>query len=522
MDGITPVAAQIRGPDLQQGLNNYASMLGIQQQRQQLQTGAYNQQVAAAQAAQQEQQVREMRSGAQLLADPVSNGLLDEDGNPTRDSYSIIQRHMPMTGASHFKDLMEAAHSKVTFNKAASELTDEQRGIVSRRIAGVLGNPRASSTDVVAELDGLESDYAGSPNEGAIAKMTAAMRHDILKMAKDNPAGPDGSMAPRVREVLGNKVRGSLTQGELSGPSGVNTPRPGMVDQGGIIQPTVTTPVTGETKPQGMGFGKSLGPGQQILTDGNGRQFVYDQQRGTVTPVGAGGGGGGGGAPAAPGKGGIRFSQPVPNQKEVVDQIEGARKAGDSYGLNAHVNDRLIDLVKNKSTGPGSETFNAVTGAFGIVNEGASDEASQYQLINAYLDRQAAANADAMGVPHTNAGLETSKSLSGNIGYNQEALLEKIRLTSALNEASNKFRRGLDRAVGLGENPDYGAYQRFRSAWASNYDPRIFQLDDAHRRNDQQAVSQIIKSLKPGESAQLKAKTIALRALEKGQIPDER
>jgi hypothetical protein len=257
------IAAQVQPMNLQQGLQNYASMLGIQQQKQALQTGLYQQQTAAAQAAQQQQATTEMRAGASLLADPVGNGLVDQDGNPTADAYARIQHAMPTTGAAHFKDLMEAANSKVTYQKGYQELTDEQRGIVNRRIAGVIGNPKASSTDVIGALDSLEQDYAGTPAENSIAKMTASTRHDILKLRTKYGDGPDGVMAPQLRAVLGNKVRGSLSNAELSGAGGVNTPVTGSVDVGPVIQPIVGNRVTGEQTPIGAPFQKGLAPNEQ-------------------------------------------------------------------------------------------------------------------------------------------------------------------------------------------------------------------------------------------------------------------
>jgi hypothetical protein len=51
---------------------------------------------------------------------------------------------------------------------------------------------------------------------------------------------------------------------------------------------------------------------------------------------------------------------------------------------------------------------------------GGGNQIADYQKIGAYLDRQAAMSATQMGLPETNAGLQTAANLSGTTEYTPE------------------------------------------------------------------------------------------------------
>jgi hypothetical protein len=210
--------------------------------------------------------------------------------------------------------------------------------------------------------------------------------------------------------------------------------------------------------------------------------------------------------------------QPTAGQEQVTHNIESARQAGDQVGLNSHINDQLLKLSKDTATGPGTETWHHVMGALGAPF--GTNASSDYQTIGAYLDRQAAINATAMGLPNTNAGMASSQSLTGNTGYTPKALQTKVVLGDALNTAAGQFRKGLDRAVGVGSNQDASKYQAFRSAWAENFDPRIFMVENAIKRGDTEELSSLKKDMGPKAMAELKKKSAALRKLESGEMPE--
>src|ERR1700749_605629 len=85
MPDMTPVAYQIKPPDPNQGLNTFSSILGLQQQKQQLQTGQYLQQSAKAESEQANQKNLELQAAQNYLRNGIqSNDLLNEDGTLNR------------------------------------------------------------------------------------------------------------------------------------------------------------------------------------------------------------------------------------------------------------------------------------------------------------------------------------------------------------------------------------------------------------------------------------------------------
>lgn len=486
-------------------LKTYGNILGIQQQqtqlaqqRQTLQTGEATQQTAQAQASQTQQDVQERAAVTPVLQNPEKYGLIDEQGviRPEK-AIPLIQRLAPKTNGQYVAPLMEGFRAQLAVSKDAQELN------VSRK------------DDAYRTLTGITQDDT--------IKTYGDMVKAVDLASKQNPA-----LDPFFKNVLGQLSPTdplSLTMGKLKSlgrtvqPVEKNLPAPTALDVGGSVATGVTEPRTGAFTPSGQNVPKTLTPGVSILTDAYGRQFRYNQQSNKMEPVGTGGTDAGPAAakPTAP-VSSLKFAQPAPNQAQVTQDIEGARKAGDQYGLNSHINNRLLELSKSTDTGPGTEKWHNILGALGAPI-GASP-AADYQLINAYLDRQAALSNTSMGLPNTNAGLATSQSLSGTTSFSPPALQEKVKLTQSLNEGARAFRTGLDRAVGVGENPDTTAYQKFRSAWAANFDPTVFALDAAHKRNDTAEVNAILGKMDQKGAAALQKKAEALRMLEKGKIPE--
>jgi hypothetical protein len=263
-----------------------------------------------------------------------------------------------------------------------------------------------------------------------------------------------------------------------------------------------------------------IGPGNEIVTDANGRQFIRNVQTNQVTPVGAPGGGQGPRRSAAPtpadAPNAPTFTQPVPQQKDLEQHVIDVRKADSDYGQNQHVNDELIRLSKDTSTGPGTKAWH---NAFGkVLGLGGSDRIADFQKIGAYLDRQAAMSATQMGLPETNAGLQTAANLSGTTEYTPAALQTKVNLTSAMVEGAHQYRHGLDKVVGTGANQDLSKLQQFRAQWADNFDPNVFRAENALRRDDKKELAGIREEVGTRGMAELKRKSENLRRLEAGEL----
>lgn len=206
---------------------------------------------------------------------------------------------------------------------------------------------------------------------------------------------------------------------------------------------------------------------------------------------------------------------PVAARQQALDQeaVAHVREAGDAAPNNRNINQQLLQLSAATATGPATAAVQKIAGALGLPS------GSRYQEINAYLDRQAASQALAMGVPHTNAGLAASQTATGTTEYTPQALQEKVKYADALNSGTIAYREGLDKAVGTGGTPNLQKYQAFRSAWARNFDPDIYRVEDAQRRGDAAELYAIQERLGPKGKRALAQKSANLRMLENGQIP---
>lgn len=200
-------------------------------------------------------------------------------------------------------------------------------------------------------------------------------------------------------------------------------------------------------------------------------------------------------------------------QRMNLAALENVRAAGDQAPNNRNINQQLLKLSAETATGPYTVAVQKLAAALGMPS------GARYQEINAYLDRQAASQATAMGVPHTNAGLAASQTATGTTEYTPQALQEKVKYADALNSGAMAYREGLDKAVGTSGTPNLQKYQAFRSAWARNFDPDIYRAEDAQRRGDNAELNAIRARLGARGMKVLAQKSANLRELENGRIP---
>ena len=279
--------------------------------------------------------------------------------------------------------------------------------------------------------------------------------------------------------------------------------------------------VNSRTGAPAIGLAKqTLPPSADRFTDSFGNQFIRDQQSGRMVPVGAGAPAGGAATtstPAVATSGAtppVKFQQPVADQAHILQDIEGTRANTDVVApTNRNINQHLLQLSGETATGPGTQTIQKLAAVAGLPS------GAKYQEIDAYLNRQAAMSATAMGVPHTNAGLAASQTATGTTEYTPAALQEKVKFADALNTGAIAYRQALDKSVGTGSTPNLANYQKFRSAWAKNFDPDIFRAEDAMRRNDTAELASLKERLGAKGMKALAQKSANLRLLENGQIP---
>jgi hypothetical protein len=320
---------------------------------------------------------------------------------------------------------------------------------------------------------------------------------------------------PKVRLQAGQQIA-SLFQ---PGAQVETQAKPGAVDVGGSIHPTLNAPAVagGGVTPAGTPITKTLPP--QVVTYPSGALGTVGGDRGGPS---TGPGGGGSTPPAGPRT--ASQDAPPPNApKAVQDAYQGAvqkanahvedvRTADESYGNNTTIANAIRHLSKSADTGPGTDTWNKVMGVLG------TDKANNAQELGAFLDRQAATVRGQMGLPGTNAGAEDAKSIVGNTGYNAKVIQDKNDYTQALTEGLHQYRKGLDRVAGFSGQASPNAVNQYKSAWAQNFDPNVYKGELAYKRSKAEGDA-FVRSLSPDEAKTLAAKRAALGSLSQGQSP---
>ena len=128
-DVNSQVALGINAPDPNQGLNTLSKIMTLGSQGLGIRGQQSQNQSLAAKATIDSQNAKENQALAGLMSDPIKNGIVDSDGNPTKDAQTIIMRAAPTTGSDHVSALLDAfLTKKVGFNSAVNSLrTNEQR-----------------------------------------------------------------------------------------------------------------------------------------------------------------------------------------------------------------------------------------------------------------------------------------------------------------------------------------------------------------------------------------------------------
>lgn len=185
------IALGANAPDPQGGLNTLSKVLGLGQQGLAIR-GQQSQNVSLAAKAQIDSQTAtENKALTNLMSDPIKNGIVDQDGNPTKDAQSIVMQAAPTTGQDHYEKLVSAATKKVGFNSAVNSLATSERAELANGIAGVSARAEKPS-DIIDTLDNIVDSKKGTPEYGryqTIADtMKDAINHLATKTNGDNPS----------------------------------------------------------------------------------------------------------------------------------------------------------------------------------------------------------------------------------------------------------------------------------------------------------------------------------------------
>lgn len=251
-DFPAPVGTMVKAPDPMQGINTMSGILGLQQQRQNLATGALKQQSQALETGQQ-QSVQNFFS----TWDPSQH--VAPDGTPDLES------------AFQSKEFKAAGNAKPAIMQAMLDMKNKQYSNI-QALSGInkdLTQQFTTGMGSLAKDDDVLEDKT-DPTTG-VSPGRAKVNQFIGNFSKLSPD------AARVAQIYGPIVEhappGKLSHGvsvmQMQGQSASEqqaqqNPVPGSFDTGSQILPVTTNRATGIPQPTGQVIKKTLGPAEQL------------------------------------------------------------------------------------------------------------------------------------------------------------------------------------------------------------------------------------------------------------------
>jgi hypothetical protein len=243
MPDMIPVGNTIIPPDPMKGVNTLSGIIGIQQQRQNLQTGGIQQQTAQAES----QVAQRTNAEQQALATFVQNAVKDPayklpDGSADIQKFQqgamavapSTQQEAIGRATSNFKEAIEV-------RKAVQSLSAEQSKQISGGLLDEANDKNSTPTTFLNRISQLRSM---NPTDPGYNRML-----DNLLMSADR------------NNTQQTAAKAVATFGGLS------SKQPSSMDVGGAVQPGTTTafgPGQGTFAPQGAPVQKVLGPTEKL------------------------------------------------------------------------------------------------------------------------------------------------------------------------------------------------------------------------------------------------------------------
>lgn len=257
------VALGINPPDPQGGINTLNKIMELGQQGLAIR-GAQSENITkASQATVAAQTAQENQALAGLMSDPIKNGLVDQDGNPTPNAQKIVMQAAPTTGQDHYEKLVSAATKKVAFNSSVNSLLTSDRTELAQGIGGAVARAQ-SPGDITDTLDSIVDSKKGTPEYGHYQTIAGTMKEAINHLAKqtggNNPT-PPGKEPWRIGAAnIASSIGGGLPQAQQTGAGVVRwDPLLGSLSQspgastGSAINPTPPQVAGATTRQAGTG-----------------------------------------------------------------------------------------------------------------------------------------------------------------------------------------------------------------------------------------------------------------------------
>ena len=211
-----------------------SALLGIQQQQQNLQTGAYQQQSAQAGAQQDQQKNAEYQAAQNIAMKGAQSGqYTNADGTLNRQKMADdISKVAPTYGQAIAGQLLSQANEIISNKQALFNLTSDKRSKIGDTIGALASDPTVDHSKVTDAFEALRQQY---PNDTELSRMLqsaggaippsaygAQLQQTLNSMAAAAKGTP--GVQPATNAASQNLTRGTFS-GQLNMPGG-NAPNP--------------------------------------------------------------------------------------------------------------------------------------------------------------------------------------------------------------------------------------------------------------------------------------------------------
>jgi hypothetical protein len=431
------------------------------------------------------EQQKEMPLIQSVMADPENK--LADGSFDIKKITQILPAIAPLTGPEYATKIVNMTKNHIDASKAVNDLSQQERGIIGSVYAA---HAQAGTQDPKAVIASLNNLRVENPNLDRLVGLK-------IQALQQVPGGPE------FNKKLYQARNETLTPTQVidqfapkAGTASIGGQTVGVVTQPSVMgeQPTVSTTPLGGGQPQTTGMPSTAAPKVKVLPDiiKEDPDFNYT---GPSNPLN------------------LNDLQKSSYEKGKAMLREAPILATAAEEGKQYV--RKVEDVAFKASGSGIYK----TGQDWLRLVAAQPDLDTLRKNIAGVMVQ---NANTMGLNKTDSSRGDAATISGSDAISPEALRDIMQRADAQFTATTKFAEGLKKyREKRGEVNSAINADRFQSAWASNYDSRIFQLQNIRDSNYPEAVKKqryesLTKSMSEKEFDELDKKAKVIDRLVEG------
>jgi len=439
-----------------------------------------------------EQEKEKERKGLQTFLADEKNYMTD--GQIDLAKANNFLKLFPLTGQDTYKKMAEVATVRTQANKAAQDLTQDQRNIISQRL-GMLG--RLGVKDKNAYLQELDLLITENPNNASLKQLIDSYKGTLAML-------PENADLPSLAISAANSLLSVGTQQEKFAPQPgtastgaatfVTTTRPSVAGEVPTVsvaeKPLVTAqlppgsrevptgsydinnnPIVNVYGPDGRFLGQRAASGTPPITTESPRPVVTSQ------------------APAAEPVARLPAGETI-ETRQAADKIRlDASNAAKEVPMQTFNNNKIIKLADDVITGKGANFIGALSGGYAGLPF-TTDNATNLNQLGHYMALQTASLSASSGLGGTDAARGIAGQISGTTDWTAPAIKQTARVNRALTTATELFNQGVQKS--FEKNKDPFSARDFQNKWSQTVDINAIRLYDAMKNSDNEAIREIV------------------------------